>query len=317
MMRDLDAPAPQCGNPDGNELDYNMPFHIGALFIILGFSFIACAFPILAIRFPRLRIPPTFLFLARHFGTGVLLATAFVHLLPTAFISLTDECLGEFFTKQYPALAGAISLAAVFLVAIVEMVFSRGQHCCSAPLPEIECAIVAEVPVEQPIVANQIATSYGIGPHGSNSNSTARGLERLVSPANTPEDKKPATPEIGLQNIASDFSSDPIAMELDQARKKGLLQCMLLEMGILFHSIFIGIAISVAVGREFVVLLIAISFHRKFQALIVSSVLLNSSLTRRATETFEGLALGSRIAALQWDKKALMPWLMALAYGLT
>lgn len=258
-MRGLDAPAPQCGNPDGNELDYNMPFHIGALFIILGFSFFACAFPILAIRFPRLRIPPRFLFLARHFGTGVLLATAFVHLLPTAFISLTDECLGDFFTKKYPALAGAISLAAVFLVAIVEMVFSRGQHCCSAPLPEIECAVVPDAAVEQPVVANQIATSYGLGPHGSNSISTARGLERLVTPPITPEEKEPNSPESGLQNNAS----DTIALELDQARKKGLLQCMLLEMGILFHSIFIGIAISVAVGREFVVLLIAISFHRK------------------------------------------------------
>lgn len=34
-------------------------------------------------------------------------------------------------------------------------------------------------------------------------------------------------------------------------------------------------------------------------------------------ETFEGLALGSRIAALQWAPKAYQPWLMAFAYGCT
>ena len=35
------------------------------------------------------------------------------------------------------------------------------------------------------------------------------------------------------------------------------------------------------------------------------------------TETFEGLALGARIAALRWENKAVKPWLMCLAYGCT
>jgi zinc transporter 1/2/3 len=49
-----------------------------------------------------------------------------------------------------------------------------------------------------------------------------------------------------------------------QNHKKALMQCVLLEMGILFHSVFIGMALSVAVGNDFIVLLIAITFHRKF-----------------------------------------------------
>ena len=77
-----------------------------------------------------------------------------------------------------------------------------------------------------------------------------------------------------------------------------LLQCLLLEAGILFHSVFIGMAVSVATGTSFIVLLVAISFH----------------------QTFEGLALGSRIAALIPDlfsPSSPRPWLMALAYGTT
>ena len=78
--------------------------------------------------------------------------------------------------------------------------------------------------------------------------------------------------------------------------RKLLLQCLLLEAGILFHSVFIGIAVSVSTGPPFVVLLIAISFH----------------------QTFEGLALGSRIAAIPTlAPTSLKPWLMALAYGAT
>jgi zinc transporter ZupT len=83
-----------------------------------------------------------------------------------------------------------------------------------------------------------------------------------------------------------------------QNPQKLFLQCLLLEAGILFHSIFIGMAVSVATGTEFIVLLIAISFH----------------------QTFEGFALGSRISALipsLFDASSPKPWLMALAYGTT
>lgn len=83
-----------------------------------------------------------------------------------------------------------------------------------------------------------------------------------------------------------------------QNPQRQLLQCLLLEAGILFHSIFIGMALSVATGTSFVVLLIAISFH----------------------QTFEGFALGSRIASLIPDlfsPNSVKPWLMSLAYGTT
>ncbi|KAJ4287464.1 hypothetical protein N0V88_007651 [Collariella sp. IMI 366227] len=173
---------------------YNTPLHVGALLIILSVSSLACAVPLLASKFPVLRIPEPFLFGVRHFGTGVLLATAFVHLLPTAFISLGNPCLSSFWTTDYPAMPGAIA---------------------------------------------------------------------------------------GLTE--------------EQMHKKAILQCMLLEVGILFHSVFIGMALSVSVGTDFVVLLIAVAFH----------------------QTFEGLALGARIASISWPKNTMQPWLMVLAYGCT
>jgi hypothetical protein len=83
-----------------------------------------------------------------------------------------------------------------------------------------------------------------------------------------------------------------------QNPQRQLLQCLLLEAGILFHSVFIGMALSVATGTSFVVLLVAICFH----------------------QTFEGFALGSRIASLIPDlfgPSSPKPWLMSLAYGTT
>jgi solute carrier family 39 (zinc transporter), member 1/2/3 len=69
----------------------------------------------------------------------------------------------------------------------------------------------------------------------------------------------------------------------------------ILEFGVIFHSVFIGLTLAVA-GNEFNVLYIVLVFH----------------------QTFEGLGLGSRLATAEWPKKkAWMPWVLGAAYGVT
>lgn len=94
---------------------------------------------------------------------------------------------------------------------------------------------------------------------------------------------------------STEHSTEQTPEMTEAQHKKQLLQCLLLEAGILFHSVFIGMALSVATGTSFAVLLVAISFH----------------------QTFEGFALGSRISAIRFPVGSPKPWLMALAYGTT
>ena len=69
----------------------------------------------------------------------------------------------------------------------------------------------------------------------------------------------------------------------------------ILEFGVIFHSIFIGLTLAVA-GEEFNTLYVVLVFH----------------------QTFEGLGLGSRLAATPWPKsRRWTAYLFALAYGLT
>lgn len=109
----------------------------------------------------------------------------------------------------------------------------------------------------------------------------------------------PEPDPLHFKSIERPSGTDPESHSSSQKHheeQKLLLQCLLLEAGILFHSIFIGMALSVATGTPFIVLLVAISFH----------------------QTFEGLALGSRIAAItSFGPSSPKPWLMALAYGTT
>ncbi|KAA8614465.1 Zip-domain-containing protein [Pyrenophora tritici-repentis] len=293
--------------------DYNLGLHVAGLFIILFVSGTGCAFPMLVLRFPRLRIPPSFLFGAKHFGTGVLVATAFVHLLPTAFISLNDPCLSSFWTTDYQAMPGAIMLASVFFVTLIEMVFSPAQHVCGGnegvtavsrraeePKIEIDPPAAPHAELQRQYSDNSLRVR-DLGALRGRVGSISRTLSRYH------EDGQNAN-AIHLRNEASKEARNDSTVKHDQEsgehthvltpdqlHRKAVMQVFLLEMGILFHSIFIGMSLAVSVGSDFTVLLIAIVFH----------------------QTFEGLALGVRIADIDWKPRAAQPWLMALAYGCT
>ena len=171
-------------------------------------------------------------------------------------------------------MAGAISLAAVFLVVAVEQMFSRGVHVCSGRGIEGVVSGAAQ-PVENSTAEHATAkepttqtTNYGIvGPRRSKSTSTGQSIQRLANQNSETEEAVNVDPKSsGDQQSKVSAESGQLKVEDDnlqkEAHKKALMQCLLLELGILFHSVFIGIALSVAVGGEFVVLLVAITFHR-------------------------------------------------------
>ena len=302
----------------------------------------ACSFPIFVRRLPSIPIPHRFLFLSRHFGTGVLIATAFVHLLPTAFVSMTDPCLPAFWNKGYPAMAGLVAMMSTLAIVGVEMFFAshgaghmHGHDGTSSHQPldvikrpagskahEAENLVVDEAPIHFTPDGSSRRDHDSAGKiyhHERGSRDRTTNDHPWTSDATLPDNDDPAeqedlsfeTDELGhdsgvvsliskgkRREIMNDIDhqhheprhqapprnrgsvtvdetglSEQQQQQQQQQEKKLLLQCLLLEAGILFHSIFIGLALSVATGTSFVVLLIAISFHRKHQPLIVSRTL--------------------------------------------
>jgi hypothetical protein len=84
---------PQCGGGE-EEGEYDLPLHVAAVcqyntfrnlapltgsVIVLAASILGCGFPVVAKKVKSLHIPPKVFFFCKHFGTGVLIATAFVH----------------------------------------------------------------------------------------------------------------------------------------------------------------------------------------------------------------------------------------------
>ncbi|KAL1311671.1 hypothetical protein AAFC00_001775 [Neodothiora populina] len=341
--RQEETERPTCGTR-GAKAEYNTPLHVFALFLILTLSTLACGFPILVRRVPQLTVPHRFLFLSRHFGTGVLIATAFVHLLPTAFLSLTDPCLPAFWNEGYPAMPGFIAMVSVMVVVGVEMFFATkgaghshaseygsledghdhssesiarpGHPRTSSFRPlmqdrdEVPGDSLEEVRLEG---ASSWHTDGDAGKASASRPVKQHELDELDEQSDVDLDELDPGSDSShfLKHVRGRTSEDAYDADGEtsakpngsssnlteaQQQKKQLLQCMLLEAGILFHSVFIGMAVSVATGTAFIVFLVAISFH----------------------QTFEGLALGSRIAAItSFPKRSPKPWLMALAYGTT
>jgi zinc transporter 1/2/3 len=198
-------------------------------------------------------------------------------------------------------MAGAVALAAVFLVTTVEMVFTcglcKGSEYHPSPEATAESGFAtlatsekqrdaANTEEQEDRTNEQVGGSGIAGLRRNRSHPLGVGLQKLTTSNTSPSLPPPPPPH----------PPSPPQPTPQQLRQKALLQVFLLELGILFHSVFIGMSLSVTTGSSFIVLLIAIIFH----------------------QTFEGLALGSRIAALEWSgDHTLQPWLMACAYGLT
>lgn len=266
-----------------NDNDYNgmMGARISSVFVILFASSFGAFFPILSSRYSFIRMPGWTFFIAKYFGSGVIVATAFIHLLQPANEALSDECLGEGW-QDYPYAFG-ISLFTLFLLFFFELIAFR--------------------------VVDKKIQNMGSHSH-SHFGDESLYVKKDASDKEDGVDSEPEHKCEGTGNASNPYPShfshatnhqDPAVMgtpaaEDDKEQYFGqLLGVFVLEFGVVFHSVFVGLTLAVS-GDEFKTLYVVVVFH----------------------QLFEGLGLGTRIATTHWPRaKRATPWLLALAYGLT
>ncbi|KAI9681511.1 MAG: hypothetical protein M1817_002795 [Caeruleum heppii] len=214
--------------------DYNTSLRIGTLFVILVTSSIASFGPIVLTRLLHLQINNLVFIVLKQFGTGVIFATAFIHLTTHAQLMFANPCLGQL---AYEPTTTSIIMAGAFLSFLIEYVGNR--FVASRRSKEAE--------------PNEVPTSEKIERESS---SGASGTE----PPHADQTK----------NVAS-FGHHHGLLRPDDK-----LSVLVMEAGILFHSILIGLTLMVAGDSAYVSLFIVILFH----------------------QMFEGLALGTRISTL-------------------
>jgi solute carrier family 39 (zinc transporter), member 1/2/3 len=101
----------------GNNYNGELGARISALFVILIISTCATFFPVVAKRIPRLHIPLYIYLFARYFGAGVIVATAFIHLLDPAYSEIGPQtCVGMTGGWASYSWCPAIVLASVMMI---------------------------------------------------------------------------------------------------------------------------------------------------------------------------------------------------------
>ncbi|KAJ2607900.1 hypothetical protein H4S08_004657 [Coemansia sp. RSA 1365] len=270
--------------------DWNKGLHIGAIFIVLATSGLGVYLPVLGHYIPQLHIPRTAMTLGKHLGTGVIIATALVHMLPGGYENLGDPCIGGRM-GDYGGWPGVLAMMAIFAMHLIEFVLSNhamGKHGHSHGMSaDIHNSTVnGKVDVEAGVAeadSNQTASTQEDTGGQLSMSSHLDDMEKNVNSHDT------VTQTIGKQKE----DCDAVAVHTHHTHVHGAsfiensgshkahqhkISTYILELGICLHSVIIGLTLSVTTGTGFKTLLVAIVFH----------------------QFCEGLALGSRISEVQY-----------------
>lgn len=274
------AAATQAAKPactSDNDFDGRIGLRISAIFVILIGSLFGAAFPVYAARHRGVGVPEWAFFVAKYFGSGVIIATAFIHLLAPANDALTDPCLTGPATDY--DWAEGIALMTVFVLFFIELMAMRFATFSSLGHTHGDGEENDHDVQKQPSRSPSIGQSHTPGEDH---------LSHTREHVHHDEQDDPASPETTV------YRSDKSPHEVEDYAAQMTAICIL-EFGVIFHSIFVGLTLAVA-GEEFVTLYIVLVFH----------------------QTFEGLGLGSRLAATPWPRSSRWtPYLFALGYGLS
>ncbi|CAK43787.1 hypothetical protein CBS63078_3093 [Aspergillus niger] len=248
----------------GNGYDGRMGLRISSIFVILVGSTCGALFPVMARSFKDSKIAKCAFFIAKYFGSGVIIATAFIHLLAPAEEALTDDCLTGPIT-EYSWVEGIVlmTIVVLFFVELMVMRFARFGHGHS---------------------------------HDEDDDHHVKIEHAAASPAESVDMKThmPGEDHLGHSREHHDMELGKQHSDLEEYVAQ-LTSIFILEFGIIFHSVFIGLTLAVT-GSEFVTLYVVLVFH----------------------QTFEGLGLGSRLATVPWPRsKRWTPYFLGLGYGIS
>ncbi|CAL9134168.1 unnamed protein product [Musa acuminata var. zebrina] len=239
----------------GRDKKKALPLKIAAIFSILVCGSIGVCIPILGKWWPALHPEKDVFFVIKSFAAGVILATGFVHILPDAFVGLTSSCLDPSPWQKFP-FAGFGAMVAAIATLMLDTV-ATGYFSRSHSARARTAAVTDETMADME------------APHGMHGHNDVH----VHSHANH-----------------GHIHEDPSAQQLIRHR----VISQVLELGIVVHSVIIGISLGASETPSTIrSLLAALSFH----------------------QFFEGIGLGGCIVQANYQMKSMVT--MGLFFSLT
>ncbi|KXN87518.1 Zinc-regulated transporter 2 [Leucoagaricus sp. SymC.cos] len=220
---------------------------IASIFIILVGSTSGALFPVVAKRSSWLHVPKSIFDFAKYFGSGVIIATAFIHLLSPGLDALSSPCLSAGW-QDYPY-ALAFCLVSIFAIFFVELIAFRWGTKKLAKLGK-----------------HHDAHGHTHGGHA------AHGPEGVLVSAETQQQEQ-------KDEMASNTDIESVRAEATNHHHHGyaftdsaltqIVGVAILEFGVALHSVLIGL--TLAVNEEFKILFVVLIFHQTFEGLGIGS----------------------------------------------
>ena len=224
---------------------------------------------------------------AKFFGSGVIIATAFIHLLAPAFEELGSECLSGAWTDY--SWAPAIAMAAVYGIFFAEVAAYRIG---SAKLMALGVNYSSHADDHTDAHAHDHGHEPPLGVNTDGPSDPHHVHPSRIQPTDVESPSSSAVGQGDKRDLEKDdysFTSEPSHAEVAAQ----LIGVAVLEFGVILHSVIIGL--TLAVNDEFITLFIVIIFH----------------------QMFEGLGLGSRLSSLSLPKHLWWArWVAAVAYSI-
>lgn len=253
---------------------------IVSIFVILAASLAGALLPILLSRQSRMHVPKATFFICKFVGTGVIIATAWMHLLAPAVEQLGNKCVAE----RWPSMGGypwalCIPLMTIMVMFLVELLASRPAH-----------------DDNDDVTASDSETDHG---HEIKTKQNAKSSPSLSD--DDVESGGDASPPGSAGDAGHPPRGERRMTRGDEGAGRGnlagqLTAIFILEFGVVFHSVFIGLTLGTTSEDELVVLFVVLVFH----------------------QMLEGLGLGSRLALAPWPRgRGWVPYALALAFGLS
>ncbi|EJT81157.1 zinc-regulated transporter 2 [Gaeumannomyces tritici R3-111a-1] len=294
LRRQADGTAPDAGASavcQADEIDNEWAqLRIASIFIILVGSLLGALFPIWLSR-SRASGSGVFklaFFISKYFGAGVIVSTAFMHLISPANEILGKDCLkGLLHGYDWSMAIVLMTVMTMFLVELLASWFedkklaADGNGSSNAPYDAGKKRDVEAASLDD--------GAHSTAPAGSGRSVTEEPKEGLFVP------EVPEVPAPGGAGDHLGHGRKHVEGDSHLAYAGKMTSIVILEAGILLHSVFIGLTLAVA--SQFLVLFVVLVFH----------------------QTFEGLGLGSRLATFDWpaDRRRWTPWIFGVVYGLT
>ncbi|ORX48363.1 Zinc/iron permease [Piromyces finnis] len=262
-------------NEKEEEKDYASYVTIIGILAVLVCSATGTILPIVFKNKPFFKEDTIFFGSIKLFGTGIILGVAFIHMLSPANELLTSKYTYSLFNEKYTSFAGAFAIVGILITHFVQVYashFLEGNHkhdhihvhstsdCNSSKSLKHEKSEIIK------LEEGDISTV-----HFSSGNLSKNNSKEFDMNSKEWHEKNN---KVSLVPADDCVANQHEIMHLLEKKEKQLV-CYLLEIGISFHSVLIGVAFGLE-RHGLIILMIALMFHQFFEGVSLSSIFIEA-----------------------------------------